>query len=342
MLKKINYVKIVVVVLITVLILVWADLALDEEFSVPGAAISVAKSTKPNLWVSFNDETSVSIDKIVLKGPASKIADTKRKLKEGSLVLEFFLDPEQEEAMLSPNELDLVTFLKQSDKIRRLGLTVVSCDPNTLSVDVVNLVEKPLVVKCIDEEQNPVKTQTIEPTQVDMFVPEYWDGEMLVAKVQLTQREINQARLSAVEKVPYIELAAGQTRLSAKPVKITTPTEEDPRSDYTITTATLGFSLSANLQGKYEVVVANLDEVIRAITIRATTDAKRAYEKMPYQVILEIDDEDARSKELLRRELIYNFPDEYLRKDEIRLNQQPVTARFKLIPLGEVQPSAAD
>jgi hypothetical protein len=54
---------------------------------------------------------------------------------------------------------------------------------------------------------------------------------------------------------------------------------------------------------------------------------------MPYQVILEIDDEDAKSTEPLRRELIYNFPDEYIRRDEIRLNQQPVTARFELIPL---------
>ncbi|GAI89130.1 unnamed protein product, partial [marine sediment metagenome] len=67
MVEKPNYGKIMAVVLITILIWVWADLALDEEFSVSGGTISMAKSTRPNLWVSFNDEPSVSINKIVLK-----------------------------------------------------------------------------------------------------------------------------------------------------------------------------------------------------------------------------------------------------------------------------------
>jgi len=338
MVKKPNYGKIVAVVLITLLIWVWADLALDEEFSVSGGTISVAKSTRPNLWVSFNEESSVSIDKIVLKGPASKVADAKRKLKEGSLVLEFFLDPEQEQAMISPKELSVITFLKQSDKIRQLGLTVKSCDPNRLTVNVVELVEKSLVVKCVDESQNPVKTATIEPTHVTMFVPADWEGTKLEAKVSLTRSEINQAKLSAIEKVPYIILPDSQTRKTAKTVKITTPPEEELLGDYSITTATLGITLSTNLQGKYSVIVNNLEEVISAITIRATPDAKRAYEKMPYQVILEIDDEDARAQEPLRRELLYNFPPEYDRRDEIMLNQQPVTARFKLIPSVSEQP----
>jgi hypothetical protein len=62
---------------------------------------------------------------------------------------------------------------------------------------------------------------------------------------------------------------------------------------------------------------------------------------MPYQVTLEIDDEDATATEPLRRNLIYNFPDEYLRKDEIKLNQQPATARFKLMPLPSAETSPA-
>lgn len=335
MINKPNYGKIVVVVFITLLIWFWADLAVLEEFTVSGGTISVAKSTRPNLWVSFNDSSYVSIDKIVLKGPASKIADAKRKLQEGSIVLEFFLEPELEKAMIRPDELDVVTFLKQSDKIRQLGLTVRSSDPNRIPVNVVELVEKSLVVKCVDENQKTVKTTTIEPPQVDMFVPPDWVGD---AKVSLTRSEINQARLSAIEKVPYIKLPDGQTRMNPKPVKITTPPEEELLGDYSITTATLGITLSINLQGKYHVVVTNRDEVIRAITIRATPEAKRAYEKMPYQVILEIDDEDTKSTDYLRRELVYNFPPEYDRRDEITLNQQPVTARFKLIPLASEQP----
>jgi hypothetical protein len=334
MVKKVNYGKILVVVFITVLIWVWADLALDEVFSVSSVNIT-AKSTNPGLWVSFGDKSSAFIDKMVLKGPASRIADVKRKLKDGSLVLEFFLDPGQTETIASPGEytLPLLTFLRQSDQIKRLGLTVESCEPQTLSVKVVGLVKKPLTIRCVDETQNTIKAAAVEPKQLEMFVPEDWSGEKLIANVQLTRREIDQARLSAVEKTPFIEPAAGQIRELQRTVKITMPPEEDLLADYTITTARLRFSLSPNIQGKYKVVVDNLDEVIRTITIRATADAKRAYEKMPYQVTLEIDDEDAAATEPLRRKLIYNFPDEYLRRDDIRLNQQPVTARFKLIPL---------
>jgi len=343
MAKKVKFGKILVIVFLTVLIWVWADLALDEEFFVSNVAISIAKSTNPSFWVSFDDESSVSIEKMALKGPASKVADVKRKLNDGSLIFEFFLDAETE-GMVNPGEyhLSVLNSLKKSDQIKQLGLTVESCQPKTLPVRVVRLVKKNLTVMCVDEAQNTLNAAIAEPTQVDMFVPVDWGGEKLIAKVQLTRREIDQARLLAIEKVPSIELAIGQIREVTSAVKITMPPDEDLLADYTITTATLIFSLSANLQGKYRVVIANLDEVIRAITIRATADAKRAYEKMPYQVILEIKDEDAKSTEPLRRELIYNFPDEYLRKDEIRLNQQPVIARFKLIPLLAPEPTVGE
>lgn len=346
MLTRVKYGKIAIVIFITVLIWVWVDLALDEEFSVSNVNINVAKSTNPSLWVSFGDESSVSIDKMVLKGPASRITDVKRKLNDGSLVLEFFLDPERTEAITGPGEhaLNVLTFLRQSDQIRQLGLTVESCEPEIITVNVVKLVERSLTVQCFDENRIPVKVESVDPPKVNMFVPGEWSGEKLTANVQLTRREIEQARLSAVEKAPFIELTAGQIRELQRTVKITMPPDEDLLADYTITTAKLRFSLSPNLQGKYKVMVDNLDELIRTITIRATADAKRAYEKMSYQVILGIDDDDAKSTEARRKPVVYNFPDEYVRKDEIRLNQQPVTAQFKLIPLpsAETSPSMGE
>jgi hypothetical protein len=342
MVKKIKYGKILVVASITVLIWVWADLALDEKLTVFNVNITIAKSSNPKFWVSFGNDSSVSVDKLVLKGPASKVTDVRRKLNDGSIVLNFFLDPDQAEAIGTPGEhtLNVLNFLRQSDQIRKLGLTVESCEPQNISVTVVPLTKKMLTIKCIDETRNVIKNATVEPPQLDASVPTDWSGEKLTATVQLTRREIDQARVSAVEKTPFIELAPGQTRDLQRTVKITMPKEEDLLADYTITTARLRFSLSPNIQGKYKVVVDNLDEVIRAISIRATPDAKRAYEKMPYQVTLEIDDEDAASTEPLRRNLVYNFPDEYLRNDEIKLNQQPATARFELIPLptAETQP----
>ncbi len=333
MVRKINYGKILLVIFLTVLIWVWVDLAKTEEFSFSGAAISVARSANPDLWVSFNEEPAVSVDNVVLKGPASKIRDVRRKLNDGSLVLKFFLDAEQER-MVNPGEypLDVLNFLKQSGQIKQLGLTVVSCDPNTLSVNVVELVKRPLAVKCFDEDQNLIRGAIIEPAQVNIFVPQDWVGD---ATVQLTRREIEQARLSAIVKKPYIELAPGQRREAAGTVEITAPSEEDRLSDYTITAATLGITLSQILQGEYDVEVENLPEVIGGITIRATPEAKRAYGEMRYQVILEIYDEDAMSTEPLKRKLIYNFPAKYVRKGEIELKNpdQPAEAKFKLIRL---------
>ncbi|UCF43496.1 MAG: hypothetical protein JSV99_00795 [Planctomycetota bacterium] len=334
--RKINYGKILAVVFITVLIWVWADLALDEELPDKTAVIVIDESATPKLWVSFNQSRAADI-KITLSGPHAAIAEEKRKLRRGER-LEFDFDAAQEK-MDEPGSyaLTLLPFLQRNKEIKRLGLKVKSCEPEKLDVQVVGLVKNSLIVECIDENRTSLKTESIDPSKIDMLVPEDWSGEKLIARVFLRRREIDQARLDPIEKVPYIELAPRQIRWAATPVKITMPPDEELLADHTITATTLGFTFSANLQGKYGVVVTNLDEVLGAINIRATADAKRAYEHVPYQVILEIRDEDSTSTEPLRRELIYNFPDQYLRTDEIRLNQQPVTARFELVSLPAVE-----
>lgn len=334
MLRKIKYSKIAVVVFLTILIWVWADLALDEKLPVSDATIIVAKSN-PSLWVSFSDEPSISIDNILLRGPASKIANVRLKMKDRSPSFEFFLDAEQE-GMTEPGEhpLDVHDFLRKSDQIKQFGLTVESCEPAKLTVSVVELVKKSLTVQCFDVSGNSLKTESVKPEKVDMFVPGDWEGEKLTAEVRLMPGEIERARTTLIEKKPYVELAPGQIREAATAVNIKMSAEEDPLKSYPITTATLGYCLSANLQGKYKVAVDNLNEVIGNIAIRATPKAKQAYEGMRYQVILEIDDGDVPPKEPQRR-VVYNFPQEFVSKGEIMLDQhqQPVTARFKLIPL---------
>lgn len=331
MFGKIKYSKITIVIFLTVLIWVYADLALDETHPVSGA-ISVGES-RPSRWVTFGGKASISIDNILLKGPAAKITKVKQKLKDRLPSFEFFLDPEQE-GMVEPNEypLDVQSFLRRSDQIRQFGVTVESCKPATLNVKVVELVEKSLTVQCVDENDNSLKPESIDPPTSNILVPEEW-GRDKVARVRLKRSEIEQARKAAIERKPYIVLPDGQTRQSRTSVKIKMPPEEDRLKSYPITTATVGYCLSANLQGHYRVDVDNLTEVMGFITIRATPEAKQAYEGMRYQVILEIDDEDAQSTEWVPRELTYNFPADYVSKGDIELNQEPVTARFKLIAL---------
>lgn len=333
--KNIKYGKVAIVSFITILIWVWADLALDDELPISNVTISIAKSTDRSLLASFTDEhqSSFSVENVVLKGPASKIGDVRRKLNVGLLEVEFFLDPAAE-GMAEPGDhlLNIPSFLRKSEQIKKHGLTVEACEPENVTVNVVKLVKKSLTVQCFDESGILLKAESIEPSKVDMFVPDRWEGEELIAKVQLTRREISQAMLSAIAKAPYIELPAGQNRQATTTVEVKMPLAEERLKDYTITTATLGLSLSENIQGKYTVQVTNLNEVISPISIRATPEAKQAYESMRYQVILEIDDKDIKTEEC-RREVVYNFPREFVSEEEIVLNQTPVQARFKLVPI---------
>lgn len=333
--KKIKYGKVVIVSFITILIWVWADLALDDKLPVSNVTISIAKSTDRSLLVSFGDDhqPSFSVDNVVLKGPASKIADVRRKLNVGLLEFEFFLDPVAEGITESgPHLLNIPNFLGKSEQVKKYNLKIEICEPENVTINVVKLVKKSLNVQCFDESGIPLKAESTAPSKVDMFVPERWEGEKLIAKVQVTRREISQAMLSAITKIPYIELPAGQIRQAATAVEVKIPPAEERLKDYTITTATLGLSLSENLQGKYKVQLTNLNEVISPIAIRATPEAKQAYESMRYQVILEIDDKDIKAEEC-RREVVYNFPREFVSEEEIVLNQTPVQARFKLVPI---------
>ena len=332
MLKKIKYRKLAIVILLTVLIWVWADLSQDEELPVPNSTIIISK-TEPKFWISFNEGPRATIDNIVLKGPASKIAEAKRGLEDNTLNFAFTLDAEQMEIVTpGPHSLNVLGFLRESHLIKRLGLTVESCDPATLTVNVVELVEKPLTVQCIDDSGISLTSESIEPSRVDMYVPADWGRDRLTAYVKLNKADQVRARSATILKKPYIELSDWQIREAQVNVRVKMPPESNPLSTYTITTGTLGYCFSKNLQGKYRVEVDNLTEIISSIAISATFEAKQAYESMRYQVILEIADEDAKDEEA-RRTVVYNFPEKYVSENEIKLNQPPVTAQFRLIPL---------
>ncbi len=337
MMRKPKFGKIAIVVFITVLIWVWADLALDEELPVSNAVISVIKSN-PKLWVSFDEASSVLIEELLLKGPLRKIAEISKKLEEGE-GLKFDFDAANE-GMNEPGSysLTLLTFLQKDKEIKRLGLRVESCKPEVLPVKVVGLVNRRLDIRCVDESQNPISEATVDPVQVEMLVPEDWGQEKHIAEVLLTRREIEQARVSPIKETPYIRLSANQTRQAPKAVEVTLPPEPDRLKISTIEKArTLSIALSPALQGKFYVVVTNLDEVLSPIVIRATPEAKRAYElqPLPMMTLYILDDDTKKGEEVQPRKVVYNFPPEFVVKGEIQLSntQQPAEAKFKLIPV---------
>ena len=236
-----------------------------------------------------------------------------------------------------PNPLNVLDFIKGSAELRELsGLTAETCDPNTLTLDVVKLVERPLTVRCIDESGNAQKYEGIEPTAVNALVPSDWGLDKLIAQVKLTRIEIEQARSKPIKKIPYVELAAEQIRESTKTVMIKLAPEEDPLSVKRIEDATIGIAMSPTLSARYYAVITNLPSVLNPIAVRATTDAQRAYEgqQLPQMTlyIFDSDSDKEKSQEVQRKKVHYNFPPEYVRKGEIELSQEPATAEFKLIP----------
>jgi hypothetical protein len=104
----------------------------------------------------------------------------------------------------------------------------------------------------------------------------------------------------------------------------------DRLKTYTITNVTAGILINQNLQTKYQVKVENVQDLYGHIGIRATEQAKQAYEAMRYQVILEIDVESTGIQE---KDLIYNFPQAYLRSNEIEPMRPAAKIRFTLVPL---------
>ena len=339
MIAKIKFGKIAIVIFLTVLIWVWADLALDELFPVSNVPITISKSTNRALWVSFVDENEslvpvYTVKSIVLKGSASRTSEVDRKLKTGLLQLDFFLDAEQE-GMDKPGKypLDVLNLLRKSNQIRELGLAVQSCEPNKLTINVVELVKKSLEIKCFNESGTALEVESIEPSpKVDMFV---LADSRLEIPVQLTPGDIKQARSSGVEKTPYVVLAPGQTRQAPKSVKIKMLPEADSLTEHTIQDAKLGITLGMNLVGEYKVEV-NYNEVVSPFPILATVEAKNAYENQVFQIYLIIPDDYAKKpNEEQRIEVVYNFPEEFVRKNEIRLKnpQQTAVAKFKLIRL---------
>jgi len=335
MAKKIKYGKISIAFFLTALIWVWADLAQDERLDLYNVVITVAKSSDPALWVSFVVEggrpdlqTSVTLDTVVLKGPASRVAEVRRLNNTGTLDLDLFLAPDREGPMQEgDNAQDVLDFLKQNDEIRKLGLTVESCEPRTLTVRMRKLVRTNVPVECVGLD--PSMQVTLTPSQVEAFVP---DPETSKATIVLTPAEQAQARNAPVEKIPYIQLAPGQPRDVSTKVKVKLAPAENVLDSYSVT-ATLGLCFSQNLQGKYQVVLDNdNDPALVGVLIRATPAAYKAYSDATYHMILHIHDAD-RQQESVAREVVFTFPEEYVRRDEIRADRPAPVVKFRLVPI---------
>jgi len=337
---KIKFGKISIVVFLTALIWVWADLAQDERLVLPNlVTVTVARSTDPNLWVALiADESAVrsslTLGSVVLKGPASRVAEVERMRNKGALDLDLFLVAEQmgltEEGTRT---LETLGLLRESDEIRQLGLTVEMCEPRSLTVQIRRLSLEDVAVEPLDETGNPVKVESIEPQRVDMRVPP--EG-IFVAQIRLTADERKQARETPVEKTPFIELPDGQRREAAQKVKIKLAPDQGVLKGYNVS-ATLGLCMSQILQGKYKVELRD-DPTGNPVLIQATPLAYQAYNGAPFHMILYIKDSDRQATDFISRQVVFSFPEEYVRRDELKADRAAPEVQFRLVPIAAEAP----
>ncbi len=329
--KKVNISKFAIVLFLTALIWVWSDLALDERLGIQNVQVTIAKSGDPALWVNFREDgqlkSSILLNQVALAGPAATVSSVRRRLNDGQLRFDAFLQPEQEGMTESRTyTVNTADFLREVDKIDEYGLRVESAEPETLEVVVQRLVERALMVECISENGVPIPEATVNPPRVNGYIPA---DAPLLATVRLSEREIEQAKREAVEKQPFVDLA-GDIRRIATVVKVQMPPPEERLKAYTITTATVGFVFSENLQGRYRVELANPSDMA-AVLIKATPEAKQVYENQPFQILLEILDDDKPGEEI-KRPVEYLLPERFVRSGDIQLNQPIVQGRFVLKP----------
>jgi len=135
---------------------------------------------------------------------------------------------------------------------------------------------------------------------------------------------------------PYVELGvAGVKRKAANPVQITLQTDEQLKP-YTFKTAKpIGVIMSDLLQGKYKVTISNDSEIRDTTTIFASDEAYRAYQDVTYPILIEIKESEVNLPQIPPKKIIYNFPPEYVKSGEIRLDETrlPKFANIKIEPI---------
>ncbi len=319
--------KILAVIFVTVLIWIWSDLAQDKRETIERTRITLVDAVDPSLWVSFvgNDglpRKSMLIHSIGLKGPATRFAEIRKRDQE----LELRILPEEEDLdEEGVHRLRLLDFLRRNPQVREYGLAVEACEPNSLEVRVRRLRAKTLQVQCFDNQNLTVQGAVTEPAHVEMYVPTEWSGQSLIAKVRLTDEEIERARSTPIEKVPGVVID-GQLQTASVSVTVKTPSPEDLLQPATIVKVKPAVLLNLAIQANYRVEIKDEHTLLEGIEILATDEAKRAYENQPYHVVLVIDSTESGSKTLE-----YFFPPEFVGKKEIRLNQDPQRVSFEVI-----------
>jgi hypothetical protein len=325
--------KIAAVVFLTLLIWAWAYLSLERQVSMWGS-IELSPAAGPGYLVAFKGGDTAFPVKLTFKGPPAQVTEMERRYRAALMdpkherLVYYYMPQDYGHTQTNTYTIDLLEFIRKSPAYQEMALTLESCEPARVEVEVEVLVEKQLVVQCIDDTGAPLQAADIKPGQVPMYVRPAYAGP---ATIRLSGQQIAAARQSPIRQRPYVDLGPlGPRRTAPEEVRISLPATEQ-LSEHVFQPQGIGIVFSRNTLGRFRVQIENESD-LRTIHFRATEAAYDAYRKMRYHLLIEIRDEDAALTEIPPREVIFNFPPEFIRTGQIEAVASK-TAAIKLIPI---------
>jgi len=327
MMEPIKIKKILAVVFLTVLIWVWSDLAQDVKGKLEQIPVEIVDSSDPNLFVSFVQSSGaltsrVIIDTVNIKGPSLPINQVTLRGRTGSLLL----SPDQE-GLIQPGEttIRLVNIVKQSAMIHEGGVSVESCTPDMVSISVIKLARKPLQVRCFNDNGAVIPATEITPSMIDMYVPEDWSGDKLVATVILKEADLNRASgEEPIDAKPFV-IINGRTKVAKQSVKVRLSEQVTSLPEKSIAKPKFCLVVDSIVQSDFEIVIKREVETLGSIYFLATEEARRAYQSEPYQVELVVTD---RKPGEYTGTLRYRFPREFVEKNQIKPGATTLTTIY--------------
>ena len=317
--------KYAIIVFLTFLVWAWAFNELERTVT-RSATLTIAKNPDSDIFVTFDPQAPVEMN-LMFKGTPAKINDLINRIDANQEDLKFVFNPENEKKN-SPYTLDVLEFLENHSKIRKLELEITQSSIEFVQVNTEKLVKKSVKVQCIDENGIEIKAKSIDPSSVDIYVKDDFTG---LATVILSERDIATARKDYVTRVPFVILPPTDRR-EGTPVKIELPSKE--LASMQIQTKRIGYSFGKTIMGKYKIELENENELVSTVMLKATPEAYDAYDNMPIQIFVQAFDTDVARTGTITRDVIYNFPTEEVEAGHIRLaDGKPRQAKFKLINL---------
>jgi len=326
--------KFAAVIFLTLLIWAWAYLSLERQISLWGS-IELSPAAGPEYLVAFEGGASFPV-KLTFKGTPTKVSEIERRYRSALMdplhekLVYYYMPQDYGHITTGSYTLDLLDFIRQSPTYREMALTLEACEPPRIEVDVEVLVAKQLAVQCIDETGAPLAAADIQPGQVEMYVRPDYTGP---AYIRLSAQQIAAARQSPIRQRPYVDLGTtSPRRIADQEVRIALPATEQ-LNEYPFQPQSIGFIFSRNstIPSRFRVQIENESD-LRTIHFRATEDAYEAYRRMRHHLLIEIREEDAALEEIPPREVIFNFPQEFVRNGQIEATSSK-TAMIQLVPL---------